>query len=138
MHRIADHQHEAARVVQAASDSPVDALRDHFLAGLARRDPVTGLNDDPDVLAYNRLVFNTPALETRLARFIASDQQALAVALGNNLQAEVAAGCLISVHQILSRRNWRAMSSGTSADAYYPTARAEAVTAYNRLTRGVC
>jgi AcrR family transcriptional regulator len=138
LHRIADHQHEAARVVQATSDSPVDALRDHFLAGLARRDPVTGLNDDPDVLAYNRLVFNTPALETRLARFIASDQQALAVALGNNLQAEVAAGCLIAVHQILSRRNWHAMSSGTSADAYYPSARAEAVAAYNRLTRGVC
>lgn len=138
LHRIADHQHEAARVVQSTSDSPVDALRDHFLAGLARRDPVTGLNDHPNVLAYNRLVFNTPALETRLAQFIASDQQALAVALGNHLQAEVAAGCLIAVHQILSRRNWRAMSSGTSADVYYPTAQAEAVTAYNRLTQGVC
>jgi len=146
LHRIADHQHEAARVVEASSAPPIEALRDHFLTGLTHRDPVTGLNDHPDVLAYNRLVFTTPALETRVAEFVASDQRALAVALGNKLgdnrgntlQAEIAAGCLIAVHQILSRRNWQAMNSGTSADTYYPTAQAEAVTAYNRLTRGVC
>ena len=137
LHRFADHQHEAARVVQASSAAPVEALRDHFLNGLTHRDPITGLNDHPEVLAYNRLVFTTPALETHLARFVASDQQALAVALGNDLRAEIAAGCLTSVHQILSRRNWQAMSSGTSADTYYPTARVEAVTAYDRLTRGV-
>ena len=120
LHRFADHQHEAARVVQAASGAPIEALRDHFLAGLVRRDPVTGLNDHPEVLAFNRLVFTTPALETRLARFVASDQQALAVALGNNLRAEIAAGCLIAVHQLLSRRNWQAMSSGISARRLLP------------------
>ncbi|MEU4293234.1 TetR family transcriptional regulator [Kribbella sp. NPDC026596] len=137
LHRIADHQHEAARVVQAAEGSPIEALRDHFLAGLDRRDPVTGLNDHPAVLAYNNLVFTTPALEGRLTQFVASDQQALAVALGHDLRAEITAACLISVHQVLSRRNWQAMSSGTAADVYHPTARAEAVTAYNSLTAGL-
>ena len=137
LHRIADHQHEAARVVDASAAPPIEALRDHFLAGLDDRDPVTGLNDHPAVLAYNNLVFTTPALETRLAQFVASDQQALAVALGNDLRAEITAACLISVHQVLSRRNWQAMSSGTAASVYYPTARAEAVTAYNSLAAGL-
>ncbi|TCO50587.1 TetR family transcriptional regulator [Kribbella antiqua] len=133
LHRFADHQHEAARVVQASTKPPAEALRDHFLDGLERRDPVTGLNDHPQVLAFYRLVFTTPALETRLTQFIASDQQALAEALGNNLRAEVTAACLFSVHQVLSRRNWQAMTSGLTADKYYPTARAEAVTAFKSL-----
>ncbi|WP_199234793.1 hypothetical protein [Kribbella sp. VKM Ac-2568] len=55
LHQISDHAHEAARVVRASAASPVEALRDHFLAGLERRDPVTGLNDRPEVLAYYRL-----------------------------------------------------------------------------------
>jgi AcrR family transcriptional regulator len=133
LHRFADHQHEAARVVQASTAPPVEALRDHFLAGLKRHDPVTGLNDVPEVLAFYRLVFTTPALETRLTQFIAGDQQALAVALGNNLRAEVTAACVISILQVLSRRNWQAMTSGISASTYYPTAHAEAVTAFNSL-----
>jgi AcrR family transcriptional regulator len=137
LHRFADHQHEAARVVEASSAPPIEALRDHFLAGLDRHDPVTGLNDHPEVLAYNRLVFTTPALETRLAQFVASDQQALAVALGSDLRAEITAACLISVHQVLSRRNWQAMSSGTAATVYHPTAYAEAATAYDALAAGL-
>src|SRR5689334_14440639 len=46
LHRFADHAGESARIVAArpADRSPIDALHAHFLAGLARRDPVTGLN----------------------------------------------------------------------------------------------
>jgi len=44
LHRIADHNGEAAQ------------------AGLDRRDPVTGLNDHPEVLTFHRLVFTTPSL----------------------------------------------------------------------------
>jgi hypothetical protein len=57
------------------------------------------------VVAYYRLVFTAPALATGLTQFIASDQRALAVALGNNLRAEVTAACVIAFQQVLSRRN---------------------------------
>jgi AcrR family transcriptional regulator len=165
IHRIADHTHESARLLQAAANShrgggeladPLDAgeggggehlrpptpgavgrrkwavevLREGFLAGLERRDPVTGLNDHPEVLAYYRLVFETPSLAIRVQQFIAEDQAALADALGNDLTAEVAAAQLIATQQVLARRNYLAMAGGISADKRYPTARAEALTAY--------
>ncbi|WP_344214828.1 TetR/AcrR family transcriptional regulator [Kribbella sancticallisti] len=135
LHRFADHAQEAARVVLASSADPVEALRDHFLAGLKRRDPVTGLNDHPEVLAFYRLVFGTPALATRLHQFIAADQAALAEALGNGLAGELQAADLISTQQVLSRRNFAALTAGITADAQYPTAVAEAKLAYRRLTR---
>ncbi|WP_235855068.1 TetR family transcriptional regulator [Nonomuraea aridisoli] len=83
LHRIADHRGEAARVVRerAAGERPLEALRRHFLDGLARRDPVTGLNDDPEVLAFHRMVFTTPSLLARLFQHISQDEQALAEAL---------------------------------------------------------
>lgn len=134
LYRIADHAGEAARVVKASAGDPVEALRTHFVDGLKRRDPVTGLNDDPEVLAYYRLVFSTPALATRVHEFVAADQAALAAALGNGLKAELAAADLISTQQVLSRRNWTVLSSGITADTQYRTAVAEAKQAYNRLT----
>jgi AcrR family transcriptional regulator len=141
LHRISDHAHEAARVVRASAVSPVEALRDHFLDGLERRDPVTGLNDHPEVLAYYRLIFMTPALATRLYQFIAADQTALAEALteagDDDLEAELTAAQLISTQQVLSRRNWLALSTGTSADAQYEKAVDEAGHAYGRLTTRV-
>lgn len=36
LHRIADHEGEAARVVAGAEGAPVEALRRHFLEGLER------------------------------------------------------------------------------------------------------
>src|SRR5690349_10571772 len=66
MHRIEDHRREAARVVTESPQPPVEALRAHFLEGLAEREPTTGLNDVPQVVAYYNLVFSTPALATRL------------------------------------------------------------------------
>ena len=136
LHRIADHQHEAARVVQAAVAQPVDALRAHFLAGLADRDPVTGLNDHPAVLAYYNLVFTTPALATRLHEFMDEDERALAAALGNDLAAELLAAQVLSIQRVLSRRNWAAIDGGQSAAARYPDAVAEAEAAFDRLALG--
>ncbi|MGW5640996.1 TetR/AcrR family transcriptional regulator, partial [Streptomyces sp. NPDC003832] len=51
LHRFADHQGEAARVVRGRTSGiePVTALHGHFRAGLDRYDPVTGLNDHPDL-----------------------------------------------------------------------------------------
>jgi AcrR family transcriptional regulator len=135
VHRFADHAGEAARVVAASTADPVEALRDHFVDGLKRRDPVTGLNDTPAVLAFYRLIFSTPALATRLHQFVAADQAALADALGNGLAGELAAADLISTQHVLSRRNWAALTAGIAADTQYRTAVAEAKQAYRRLAR---
>src|SRR5262245_59595017 len=76
LHRIADHQGEAARVVRARDpgEDPLTALHRHFLDGLQRRDPVTGLNDNAEVLGYHDLVFSTPNLAVRVAGFAARDE----------------------------------------------------------------
>ncbi|MET9065699.1 TetR family transcriptional regulator [Streptosporangium sandarakinum] len=89
LHRITDHRGEAARVVRGRGPGtdPLTALHRHFLDGLARRDPVTGLNDDPEVLAYHRMIFSTPSLAARLMHHMTADEEALAGAL-----TETAAG----------------------------------------------
>lgn len=135
LHRFADHAHEAARVVAASSSSPSEALLQHFLDGLDRRDPVTGLNDHPDVIAYYRLVFGTPALATHLQQFITADQAALTEALGGDLKAELQAAYLISTQQILAQRNWQAVASGQPADTRHPVAVDEATQAFTTLAR---
>jgi len=136
LHRIADHRHESARVVTAAAVPPVRALREHFLAGLVARDPITGLNDHPQVLAYYRLVFTTPALTTRLHQFMDDDESALADALGGDLAGELLAAQVVSVQRVLSRRNWAAIDTGQRADDRYLDAVTEAETAFDGLPLG--
>jgi AcrR family transcriptional regulator len=136
LHRIADHRHESARVVTAAAVPPIRALREHFLAGLVARDPITGLNDHPQVLAYYRLVFTTPALTTRLHQFMDDDESALADALGGDLAGELLAAQVVSVQRVLSRRNWAAIDAGQRADDRYLDAVTEAETAFDCLPLG--
>ncbi|WP_378789946.1 TetR family transcriptional regulator [Nonomuraea fastidiosa] len=118
LHRIADHLGESARVVRgrAPGESPVEALRRHFLDGLARHDPVTGLNDDPEVVAYHRMVFfTTPSLLARLHQHMARDEELLAEALAetsDELTATLLAGLLVSTQRVLARRNWAMLASG--------------------------
>lgn len=121
LHRIGDHLEEAARVVRGSTD-PVGALHRHFLDGLARRDPVTGLNDVPEVLAYHRMVFETPTLAARRAAFVDADERALAAALGGGLVASLRAAQILAVQRVLARENWRALDGGRSADDHYPDA----------------
>jgi len=133
MHRIADHRHEAARLVEASEQPPVETLAEHFRAGLRDRQPTTGLNDHPQVLAYYKLVFATPALATRLREFMDDDERALAAVLGGDLGAELLAAQLLSTQRILGYRNWRALSGGQSADDRYPAALREAESAFSRI-----
>ncbi|MFI7229251.1 TetR family transcriptional regulator [Nonomuraea angiospora] len=117
LHRIADHQGEAARVVRGREpgERPLEALRRHLLDGLARRDPVTGLNDHPEVVAYHRMVFSTPSLAARLFQHMAQDEQALAEALGeitDELTAGLVAGQVLAVQRVLARRNWAMLAEG--------------------------
>lgn len=144
LHRIVDHEGEAARVVwqRRAGQSPLIALRDHVLDGLARRDPVTGLNDNSEVLAFHRMVFSTPSLSARLAQFAAKDEEALAEALAetaetDQLTARLAAGQILTVRRILARDNWERLVDGESAHAVHEKADAAARRAFDLLTNGL-
>lgn len=118
LHRIADHLGEPARVVRerAPGEQPLEALRRHFLDGLARRDPVTGLNDHPVVLAYHRMVFFTaPSLLARLHQYMARDEEELAGVLAEStdeLTAGLLAGQVLATQRVLSRRNWSMLAEG--------------------------
>ncbi|MFI7041463.1 TetR/AcrR family transcriptional regulator [Microbispora rosea] len=89
--RISDHRGEAAAVVRArpAGRTPLDALHDAFMAGLDAREPTTGLCDHPAVMAYHRLVFDTPSLASRVAEYAAADTEALAEAMSEPMSEPV-------------------------------------------------
>ncbi|MFB8102664.1 MULTISPECIES: TetR/AcrR family transcriptional regulator [unclassified Streptomyces] len=137
--RFADHEDEAARVVggRAPGETPLGALRRHFLAGLDRRDPVTGLCDHPQVLAFHRLLYGTPALVARLYAYQGRFETALARTLGSGVTARLAAGQIIAVLRILAEENWRRIDAGESADAVYAGAVQSAEEAFVQLRRGL-
>jgi AcrR family transcriptional regulator len=138
LHRIADHNGEAARVVGGREPgvSPLTALHQHFLAGLDRRDPVTGLNDHPVVLAFHRLVFSTPSLAGRLVQYTLDNEEALAAALGSDIAARLQAAQVIAVQRVLARATWQKLVAGRTADDVYPEAVADAGRAFALLATG--
>ncbi|MEE1810253.1 TetR/AcrR family transcriptional regulator [Streptomyces sp. BE133] len=139
LHRFADHEDEAARVVAARADteSPLDALRRHFLDGLERRDPVTGLCDAPQVLAFMRLLYGTPSLVARMYAYQVRSEAALARALGDRVRDRLAAGQIIAVQRILGLENWRRIDAGESADQAYGGAVEAAELAFAQLRSGL-
>jgi AcrR family transcriptional regulator len=140
LHRFADHREEAARVVAGRPDGvgALEALHRHFTGGLLRRDPVTGLNDDPDVLAFHRLLYGTPALVARLYAYQRESEAALAGALGGGgVQDRIAAGQIVAVQRILAEENWRRIEAGETAGAVEPDALAAAGLAFQRLAEGL-
>ncbi|MGI5376419.1 TetR/AcrR family transcriptional regulator [Streptomyces sp. CA-251387] len=137
LYRIADHEQEAARVVAEGPGSPLEALRRHFLDGLERCDPVTGLNDDPRVLAFHSLLYGTPALVARVYAYQQRSEAALAEALGGDLDARLAAGQIIAVLRILANENWRRIASGESVAEVREDAVAAAERAFGWLERGL-
>jgi len=138
LHRIADHNGEAARVVRARPPgvSPLAALHRHFLNGLDRRDPVTGLNDHPEVLAFHEMVFTTPSLAGRLNQYTLDDEEALAAALGGDITARLLAAQVLVVRRVLARANWQKLKAGRSADAVHSEALADADRAFALLRDG--
>ncbi|MEV6349633.1 TetR family transcriptional regulator [Actinoplanes sp. NPDC051851] len=135
LHRFADHHGESARVVRErpAGVPPMEALHGHFRAGLDRRDPVTGLNDHPQVIAFHRLVFGTPSLAGRLNQYMVEDEQALADVLGDGIEGRLRAALALAVHRVLSRANWQKIADGRTADDVHPEAVADADLAFGRL-----
>jgi len=142
LHRLADHEGEAARVVarRPAGCSPLEALRCHFLAGLERRDPMTGLNDDAEVLAFHGLLYGTPSLVARLHTHLERDETALARALGGEgfgIGVRLAAGQIVAVRRILAQENWRRIAAGESADGLRQEAMTAAESAFTQLGAGL-
>ncbi|MFJ7235269.1 TetR/AcrR family transcriptional regulator [Streptomyces tendae] len=136
LYRIADHEGEAARVA-GQGPAPIDALRRHFLAGLDRCDPVTGLNDHPAVLAFHRLLYGTPALVARMHTQLERSEDALAEVLGGDLEARLAAGQIIAVQRILALENWRRIAAGERVEDVRGDAVAAAERAFAGLARGL-
>ncbi len=144
VHRFADHGTVRCAVVtgRPAGVSPVDALHRHFLAGLADRDPITGLNDEEDVLAFHTLVYSTPGLVARVARYLAEAEDVLAAALRDALgggqrgiTAALLAGQVVATERILASENWQRIVGGRTADEVYPEAVADADHAFGLLPR---
>src|SRR3954469_9402753 len=127
LHRFADHQGEAARIVRGrpAGVPPVTALHRHFRAGLDCYDPVTGLNDHPEVLAFHRLVFTTPSLAGRLDRYTTDNEEALAGVLGGDVTARLTAAQVLAAIRVLAQINWAKLADGRSADSVHPEAVAD-------------
>lgn len=144
LHRIADHETEAARVVRdrPGDVAPLTALRAHFLDGLRRRDPVTGLNDVPVIGAFYRLIFGTPDLRARLQGFRGTGERALGDALREtaglpDVTARLAAAQLVAVQWTLAHDNMERLAAGESVDDRYPGAVADAEHAYALLCDGL-
>jgi AcrR family transcriptional regulator len=136
LYRIADHEDEAARIV-AGRAAPLDELRRHFLDGLERCDPVTGLNDHPQVMAYHRLLYGSPSLVARAHTHLERSEAALARALGGSLDARLAAGQIIAVQRILAMENWRRIAAGERVADVRPEAVAAAERAFAGLAAGM-
>ncbi|MFD5702279.1 TetR family transcriptional regulator [Streptomyces lasiicapitis] len=140
LHRFADHEDEAARVVadRTGDHSPLTALRARFLEGLTRHDPVTGLNDAPEVLAFHQLLYGTPSLVARLYAYQARSERALADALdGDSLEARLAAAQILAVQRVLALENWRRVDAGERARDIHPDAAREANRAFDQLGSGL-
>jgi hypothetical protein len=97
---------------------------------------VTGLNDHPAVLAFQRLVFDTPSLAARVTRYTLDNEAALASSLGGGIAARLAAAQVLAVQRVLARSNWQRIADGRTADEAYPDAVVEADLAFAQLASG--
>ncbi|MGW8374989.1 helix-turn-helix domain-containing protein [Streptomyces sp. ODS28] len=144
VHRFADHETEAARVVRdrPARTAPLTALRRHFLQGLEERDPITGLNDQPHIRALHRMILDAPPLVARMERFKSGAEQALAEALRETadtpeLTARIAAVQIVAVQWALAQDNAERLAYGEDADARHAGAVKDAEHAFALLEKGL-
>ena len=123
--------------------SPLDALREHIRSALGRRDPITGLCDHPAVVAFYRLVSDTPALGAATARYLTAGEDALTAALHESapdtpeLAARLAAGQILFALRTLGHANQMRIAGGATADELAPVAAAEAELAFEQLSSGL-
>nr|WP_245204288.1 TetR family transcriptional regulator [Kitasatospora sp. RG8] len=140
LHRFADHLGEAGRVVRdrEAGLTPLDALERHHLQRLAARDPNTGLSDHPEVLAFLRLIYETPSLSANLLDYMDADTRALAEALDpdGGVAARLVAAQFTAVRQVLARSTWDRLAAGQDIGDVARIAAAESTEAFALLRDG--
>jgi AcrR family transcriptional regulator len=135
-----DHVEELATVVRGRADgeTPVAALRRHFLAGLAEGEPMTGLSDRQFFLDAQRLVIGTPALLLRALHLHRRRAEALAKALAEPGEPGpfelVRAAQIVGVLSALIEHNTGRMLAGEKADEVHPEAVALAERAFALLS----
>jgi AcrR family transcriptional regulator len=142
---FADHADEAARAVLSGpvGSSPLATLHEHFLDGLARRDPVTGLDDRPHTLAFVDMVLSAPSLQARLLLYQGTAEQALAGALQRarpasaDCTARLAACQIFAVCRTLAEDNRRCLAAGATAQERFPDAVEAAGHAFALLRHGL-
>jgi len=136
---MSEHIGEPAQVVRdrAPGESPVLALRRHYLGALARRDPVTGLCDRPNVVAVMRLVAETPSLMQRMLGRLSETEALLAAALGTDLRSRLSAAMILGVRHALTQENHRRLLDGETADEVYPSAVVAANDGFDLLESGL-
>lgn len=140
LHRFADHRDEPARVVRGRrpDQSPLVALHEHFLAGLAARDPITGLNDHPDVIGVHRMFETAPSLTARAMTYAVGSAEALAAELPlPDGTALVAAHQVVVTLRVLAEQNLRALAGGRTTEDVHPDAVAAANRAFTMLRTGI-
>jgi AcrR family transcriptional regulator len=152
LHRFADHVDEPARVVhnRRPGEAPLDALHQNLRAALDRRDPITGLCDDAEVVRFYRLVLDTPALTAATARYHTRSLDALTAALqdvasrddlppaaSGELTAEIAASQILATLRTLAHANQVRIAAGRTADDLAPHAAAETDQAFEFLRTGI-
>ncbi|MFD7278548.1 TetR/AcrR family transcriptional regulator [Streptomyces sp. NPDC059862] len=144
VHRLADHETEAARVVRArlSGTAPLTALREHFLTRLRERDPITGLNDHPQVRRVHRMILDAPSLVARMEGFKTGAERALAHALQETadtpeLTARLAAVQIVAVQWALAQDNAERLAYGEPADERYAGAVEDAEHAFTLLENGL-
>nr|ADE34502.1 SsfT2 [Streptomyces sp. SF2575] len=146
LYPIRDHVDEPARVAgsRTAGESPIAALRRHFVAGLEAGDPITGLADYSEFLAFQRMVMGTPSLKLRLMeQWINSEDSlahALAEALGESPDAiapRALASQIIAVQRTLTVRNVERMLAGSRPADILAECTAEAELAFDLLEKSL-
>jgi AcrR family transcriptional regulator len=142
--QIEDHTDEAARVVRSrpVDESPLTALRRHFLDRIAAADPAVGVNGDKRILEFTRLVIETPSLMLRFTDQQLRAQHSLTAALAevsgtDELTAVVAASQIVNVQRTLTTRNLTCILQGADQVKLRVTAAAEAERAFQLLERGL-
>lgn len=136
---MSEHIGEPAQVVRerAPGETPVAALRRHFLAGLERRDPITGLCAKPNILAVQRLIHETPSLMQRALGVLVDTQNTLAAELGPDFGHQVAAAMIMGARNALVLHNVQRLLAGETPDAVYPDAVRNAEEAFALLDSGL-
>jgi len=143
VHRFAEQETASGRVVlEHADQPPLTALSEHFLAGLARRDAVTGLDDRPETLALREMIATTPALAARMLWFNVGAERFLADALvqttgAQPFTARLAAAQIVAVLWTLAVDNGAMLIAGMSAAERYPDAVCAAERGFAMLRGGL-